>query len=59
MQALKRHSVGVAFLASVRHKFAAVTKNATAEKPYLPVLLLRCSIRVAYQAADAGHPGYG
>jgi hypothetical protein len=37
----------------------AVTKDVSVHDPHLPEVDLPCSIRVAYQAADAGHPDMG
>jgi hypothetical protein len=47
----------VAFLALRSPNRAAVTKEASLQNVHLPRVRLRCSIRVAYQAADALLPG--
>jgi hypothetical protein len=42
------------------HEFpTVVTKDVAAQSPHLPEADLPCSIKVAYHAADAGHPGMG
>jgi len=36
-----------------------ITKGGSSPMAYLPLGSLPCTIGVAYQAADAGHPGFG